>query len=122
MSLTTLSSRQLHQLVTLVKERESLQSRLARIDSSLAKLSGEVEVQPRRTTEKRSKRRRRKALKEPLLKALQAAGKKGLTVKELATQLKSKSGSVGVWLYTTGKKIKTIKKIGRGRFAYLGKN
>jgi len=55
-----------------------------------------------------------------LIKTLQAAGKKGLSVKELAVKLKAKSTSISVWFYTTGKKIKAIKKIGRARFAYSG--
>jgi hypothetical protein len=120
MSFANLSSGQLRQLVTLVKEKESLQSRLARIDDLLEKLSGAVGTQARHGSTKGSTRRRRKALKAPLLKALQAAGKDGITVKDLAVQLKAKPASVGVWFYTTGKKIKAIKKVGRGRFAYLG--
>jgi hypothetical protein len=117
MSLATLSSRQLHLLVALVKEKKSLQARLAQIGKSLERLSGNVE-RPMRGAKRQSPHRRRKALKAPLLKALQAAGKEGLTVKELAARLEAKPGSVGVWFYTTGKKIKTIKKVGRARFAY----
>jgi hypothetical protein len=119
MSLATLSSRQLHQLVALVKEKESLQARLAQIAQSLERLSGTVD-KPLRVAKRQITRRRRKALKARLLKALQVAGKDGLSIKELAAKLKAKPGSVGVWLYTTGKRIKAIKKAGRGRFVYLG--
>ena len=68
-------------------------------------------------TKKRTARRGGK-LKERLLKALEAAGKAGLTVKDLATNLKANPASVSVWFYTTGKKIKGIKKIGPAHYAY----
>jgi hypothetical protein len=58
-------------------------------------------------------------MKDGLLKALQAAGKEGLSVKELAASIKAKSASVSVWFYTTGKKVKGLKKLGAGRYAYL---
>jgi len=111
MSLSSLTSAQLHQLIELVKEKEALQAKLAQVevtkDESLAKQRG-----PRRG-------RRRAALKVGLLKTLQAAGKDGLSVKELAASLKAKPARVSVWFYTTGKKIKGIKKVGKARFAYI---
>jgi hypothetical protein len=33
-------------------------------------------------------------------------------------KLGAKRSSVSVWFYTTGKKIKGIKKVGKARFAY----
>jgi hypothetical protein len=67
----------------------------------------------------KSGRSRRGKLKEGLLKKLHAAGKEGLTVKELAASLKAKPASVAIWFYTTGKKVKGIKKIGRAKYAYI---
>jgi len=60
-------------------------------------------------TKKRTARRGGKP-KERLLKALKAAGKAGLTVKDLAANLKANLASVSVWFYTTGKKIKGSRK------------
>ena len=65
---------------------------------------------------RRSKRGKR--LKEPLLKALSAAGSAGVTVKELASKLKVKPGNIFSWFYTTGKKIKGISKVGEAKYAY----
>jgi hypothetical protein len=110
-----MTSAQLHRLIQLVKEKEAIQAQLAKVERSLANLeSGKME-EP--VSQKRG-RRRRKALKGALLKKLEAAGKEGVTVKDLAASLNAKPASVSVWFYTTGKKIKGIKKVGTARYAY----
>jgi len=119
MALTDLSSAQLGRLVQLVKEKETLQARLDQVNRSLEALekgevSGQTEDRPRVRG-----RRRRVRLKEALLQCLEEAGKKGKTVKELAEKLGAKPSSVSVWFYTTGKKIKGIKKVGKAKFAYV---
>lgn len=120
MSLSSLTSAQLHQLIELVKEKEALQAKLAQVERSLSDLeSGEVTKDEAPAKRRGPRRRRRVALKDGLLKTLQAAGKEGLSVKELAASLKAKPASVSVWFYTTGKKIKGIKKVGKARFAYI---
>jgi hypothetical protein len=121
MSLSSLTSAQLHRLIELVKEKEALQAKLAQVERSLADLeSGEVTKDDAPAKRRGPRRgRRRAALKDGLLKTLQAAGKEGLSVKELAASLKAKPASVSVWFYTTGKKIKGIKKVGKARFAYI---
>ena len=67
---------------------------------------------------KAGRARRGKRLKEPLLKALKAAGATGATVKDLAEKLKVKPGNIFSWFYTTGKKISGIKKVGEAKYAY----
>ena len=119
MALSNLSSAQLAHLIGLVKEKELLQARLVEVQQLLGNFPNEV-GRNSSGARKRGPRRRRAALKDALIKTLQAAGKKGLSVKELAVKLKAKSTSISVWFYTTGKKIKAIKKIGRARFAYSG--
>jgi hypothetical protein len=121
MSLSSLTSAQLHRLIELVKEKEALQNKLAQVERSLAELESGAVMKDESPTKRRGPRRgrRRAALKDGLLKALQAAGKEGLSVKELAASLKAKPASVSVWFYTTGKKIKGIKKVGKARFAYI---
>ena len=121
MSLSSLTSAQLHQVIELVKEKEALQAKLAQVERSLVDLESGKVTKDEAPTKRRGPRRgrRRAALKDGLLKALQAAGKDGLSVKELAASLKAKPASVSVWFYTTGKKIKGIKKVGKARFAYI---
>ena len=122
MALTDLSSAQLQQLIRLVKEKESLQGQLERVERSLDGLLAGNSAEQKTAVVKGPKIRRRAALKDGLLKKLQAAGKAGLTIKELAASLRAKPASVSVWFYTTGKKIKGIKKVGKARFAYVPSN
>ena len=129
MALSNLSSAQLAQLISLVKEKEALQAKLEKIDAALTALEGgEAAPQkrgrkPGRPPGSKSKvqgSKRGKRLKAPLLKLLSAAGSSGVTVKELATKLKVKPGNIFSWFYTTGKKISGIKKVGEAKYSYSG--
>jgi hypothetical protein len=126
MVFSNLSSAQISRLIQLVKEKESLQKKLEKIDSALSGIeSGGTGLRrgrrpgakPGPKPGKTKARRRGKRLKEPLLKALKAGGSAGVTVKELAAKLKVKPGNVFSWFYTTGKKISGIKKVGEARYA-----
>jgi len=57
-------------------------------------------------------------LKERIVQTLKAAGKSGATVKDLAAKLGKSYGSISVWLHTTGKAVKEIKKVAPGTFAW----
>jgi len=119
MALTDLSSAQIERLVQLVKEKEILQAELARVNHSL---DGLEKDEPPSHIEARLRvrgRRRRIGLKAAILKSLEAAGTEGMTVKELAEKTGGKPSSVYVWFYTTGKKIKGIKKVGKAKFAFV---
>jgi hypothetical protein len=129
MSLSNLSSAQLAQLISLVKEKESLQTKLDRVDRALQSLEGGGSVLKKRgrkpgrpaavkSAVKQGMRKRGKRLKEPLLKALKGAGAGGITVKELAAKLKVKPSNIFSWFYTTGKKIKAIHKVGEAKYAF----
>jgi hypothetical protein len=130
MALFNLSSAQLAHLIGLVKEKESLQSKLDGVNAELKALETGKTAPKKRgrkpgrpvgskakmATGKKSKRGKR--LKEPLLKALSSAGASGITVKDLAAKLKVKPGNIFSWFYTTGKKIKGISKVGEAKYAY----
>jgi len=120
MSLANLSSASLQRLVELITEKEAIQLKLVKIQNSIEALAAGSPSKKRGVTVRAKKRTARRGgkLKERLLKALEAAGKGGLTVKDLAANLKANLASVSVWFYTTGKKIKGIKKIGPAHYAY----
>jgi ribosomal protein L29 len=130
MALINLSSAQLAHLIGLVKEKESLQSKLDQVNAqlhsletgkALSKKRGRKPGRPAGAKHKVAKvktSKRGKRLKQPLLKALSAAGSSGITVKELAKKLKVKPGNIFSWFYTTGKKISGIKKVGEAKYAY----
>jgi hypothetical protein len=129
MSLANLTSAQLNNLIGLVKEKERLQAQLAHIDSQIESLgSGSPVLKRRGRPPGRPKgksavvatakpRRRLKRLKGRILKALQAAGADGITVKEIAAKVKVNPNNVFSWFYTTGKKIKGLKKIGEAKYS-----
>jgi hypothetical protein len=130
MALSNLSSAQLAHLIGLVKEKEVLQAKLDHVIAELHALEtgkaapkkrGRKPGRPPGSKAKlavgKVKTKRGKRLKEPLLKALKAAGSSGITVKELASKLKVKPGNIFSWFYTTGKKIKGISKVGEAKYA-----
>ena len=128
MALSHLSSSQLSRLIKLVKVKESLENKLAGVTAEIDSLEGGKGAGSRRrgrppgskNVAKGGKVRRTKRLKEPLLKALKSAGSSGVKVKDLATKLGVKPGNIFSWFYTTGKKIKEIKKVGEARYAWVG--
>ena len=131
MAFSNLSSAQVAHLISLVKEKETLQAKLDHVKAELEALeSGKAEPKKRGRKPGRppgskakvavgapKKAKRGKRLKEPLLKALKSAGSSGITVKELAAKLKVKPGNIFSWFYTTGKKIKGISKVGEAKYA-----
>ena len=60
----------------------------------------------------------RGGLKGRIIRALRASGDKGVTVKDLAGKLGKSYGNISVWFHTTGKRIKEIKKVAPGKFAW----
>src|SRR5271168_1340407 len=126
MALSNLSSAQLSRLIALVKVKESLETKLAKVSGEIDSLEGGKPAGKRRGrkpgrppgSKNVTKGRKSKRLKEPLLKALKSAGSSGITVKELASKLKVKPGNIFSWFYTTGKKIKGISKVGEAKYAY----
>ena len=130
MSLSNLSSAQLAHLIGLIKEKESLQAKLEKVDSALKSLESGKPAGKKRgrkpgrpagskvKVKKGKPGKRGKRLKAPLLKALAAAGPSGIKVKDLAAKLKVKPGNIFSWFYTTGKKISGIKKVGEAKYSY----
>ena len=121
-------------LISLVKEKETLQTKLDHVNAELEALeSGKPTPKKRGRKPGRplgskaklavgapKKTKRGKRLKEPLLKALKAAGAPGVTVKELAAKLKVKPGNIFSWFYTTGKKVKGHQQSRRSEVRLLG--
>jgi hypothetical protein len=116
MPFSNLSSSQLERLIQLIKEKETIQAKLVQVNRSMEAFEARNAPSLKPLAQKGS--RRRGAIKIGLLKKLEAAGKGGLSVKDLAASLKAKPASVAIWFYTTGKKVKGIKKVGRAKYAY----
>jgi hypothetical protein len=67
-----------------------------------------------------AKRKRRKNLKEGILHFLAAQGEKGAHVKAIANALRSKPANITAWIFSTGKKVKGLKKVKPATYAYVG--
>ena len=59
-------------------------------------------------------------LKDVVVGLVKASGKAGITVREIVAIVGGKAGRIYVWFGTTGKKVKKIKKVGPGRYAWVG--
>ena len=77
-------------------------------------------AKPARRTSGRAngKPSQRGQLKEQIIRNLQAAGKSGVAVKDLAAKLGRSYCSISVWFHSTAKGVKEIKKVAPGRFAW----
>ena len=60
----------------------------------------------------------RVGLKGRIIRALKVAGDKGVTVNDLAGKFGKNYGNISVWFHTTGKRVKEIKKVAPGKFAW----
>lgn len=140
MSLNNITSSQLRKLIPIVERKERLREELAAIESKLsAHLSPEptsrAKRKPPRTREPRAAHvskslevrspkprsaQRRGGLKDAILAALQTAGREGLSAKDLSAALGVKNQSIHVWFSSTGRNIKGLTKLGKGRWTYNG--
>jgi len=148
-SLAKLTLQQLKQAVTIRAEIEDLEKELDRIvgekpstaqasaprkkrrlsAAARAKISARMKARwaerkgkrhvSRPTAAKANRRSPAAPLKARIVQTLQAAGKSGATVKDLAAKLGKSYGNISVWFHTTAKGVKEIKKIAPGRFAWV---
>lgn len=124
MKFSTLSSAQLNLITRLIAKKETLLARIEKIDAQLAKFEGSpaasssvAKSAPAPAAVARKSRKGGVKLKDSILKALAAAGAKGVKVGDLSKKLGVKPGNIFSWFYTTGKKNSSIKKVGEARYA-----
>lgn len=131
MNLSQLTSADLKALGSLLKEKEALLARVARIDAKLNAFAGgqTAPAAPAaatarvraaaRTAARKVRRNRPGKFKNKILALLQGAGKKGLTVRDLAGKLGVKPQRVYVWFNATGSRVKEIKKVAPATYAWV---
>ncbi len=128
MNLNTLTSSDLSKLAKLVEQKEAIQKQMAEIDAAIASFAsgattgvkmtvGKISVA---TVAKAGRRARRGSTKAAIVGLVQAAGKSGVTVKEISTRLKIPTNRIYTWFYATGKNVKQIKKVGEAKYAWVG--
>ncbi|MBN9690628.1 MAG: hypothetical protein J0M24_10345 [Verrucomicrobia bacterium] len=132
MNLSSLTSADLQRLAKLISLKETHLAEITKIDAELAGFGsasapGAKRGRPARANAtkapkaKRSgKRGGRGKLMEKIIGLLKEAGKGGLPVKSIAESLKLKPQNIHVWFSSTGRKVKEIKKLSPGTFAWVG--
>ncbi|HOX01956.1 MAG TPA: hypothetical protein P5555_02285 [Candidatus Paceibacterota bacterium] len=125
MNLTNISAATFKKILALLKKKEALLGKIASIDAELSRFEPGGRPAPAKAGRGRARRAAgprvstpRGQLRDKILAELKAAGKNGMTVQELAAKLKHKDRNVYAWFMQTGKKIKTIKNLGSGRFRW----
>jgi transposase-like protein len=133
MNLTTLTVADLKDIQKLLEQRESIQAEIEKINAQLvayevgAVASAPVATRPARAAAApvrlkagKGRRAKRGALKARILELVQAAGKGGITVKDLAGKLGLNYNRVYTWFYKTGKSVPALKKVGEAEYAWVG--
>lgn len=114
----------LKEMIALEEKRDSIQEQISTIDQRLATIQDQlygagalpaiVAKQPKLIA--KGKRKGRGELKGQILEILQAAGKAGASVKEIAGRIGVKAVNVHSWFSANLKKMSGIKKIGAARY------
>jgi len=130
--LRNIPSSALKQLVKLSERKEALMARIQEIDREMVRVQSrfgiplqnrdeDTPVTVSRAGHGRSVVRRagRGALKEKIMRALQAAGSKGATIAELSKKLGVPSANLYVWFSDTGRNVHGLKKIGPAKYRLL---
>lgn len=121
MSILDIGPANLRAIVSLAEKREGLLAEVAKIENQIRALEGAKPVsgpkpeKARKTPKGKAPGGRRGKVKDLIIAELQAAGKAGVKVKELAPQLGLKAQNLHVWFNTTGKKL-GVKRIGPGTY------
>jgi len=122
---TTIPSSTLRKLVKLCERKEALMAQIQDIDREMMRLQRKFAVPPRNpalgvarvtVTPAKGRRAKRGALKEKILRALRAAGKKGATVSDLSRKLGVRPANLYVWFNGTGRNVRGLKKIGTAKY------
>ena len=126
MNLTTLTTAQLRQALAIKEHIEALEQELATITAApvanTAATSPALDVESDKAEVKKSApatHGKRGAVKEAIIELVKKAGPAGIAVKEIAAALGKSNASVSIWFIGTGKKVKEIKKLGRGKYGWV---
>lgn len=123
----------LKELITLEEKRDALQKQIATINERLSTIQDELygtgsdvvtiaapTAKAAAKTQSSAKRKGRGELKGQIIELLQAAGKTGSSVKELANRIGVKTVNVHSWFSANLNKLSGLKKVGAARYALNG--
>ena len=125
MDLSHITSQSLRRILNLTERKDQLVGLVAELETEISKaLSGVVAPFAKSPAKKAVSARKAKTrktgkkpspLKKRILAILNAAGPKGMRVKDIAAKLGLRGGNISVWLGTTGKTL--VSKVSPGVYA-----
>lgn len=114
--------------MALLQKRDELKEKLAAIEAEIEAIesssgrkmaAAKAPAGPAKAGSKlRKTRAKRTPLKDNIIAVLKQAGKEGIEPKTIAEKINGTPMQVNAWLGVTGKKLKEIKKLGRGKYAW----
>jgi hypothetical protein len=121
MKLTSLTLSDLKKIQNLLSRKEKLNKQVLTVDRMLERFESGATPASAKAGPRRKARRRGAPpgqLKSRIIDALKSAGTAGMHIKEVAAKVKNKPGNIRTWFFTTGKKIRNIKKAGPARYRW----
>jgi hypothetical protein len=118
----------LRKLVVLSERKEALMARVQDLEKEMIRIQRQAEsTEPQiekpaefTVTRPALKMRRRQTgrgeLKQKIISALRAAGKRGASIGDLSKRLRVKRANLYVWFNGTGRNVRAIKKIGPAKY------
>ncbi len=124
MDITKLTSADLKTIGAFLDRKEKLLAEIETVDSELASFwNGETPLKaetPKGKALKTVMRAKRGDTKDKIIAVLQSAGSEGLHIKDISAKSGVKLQTLHVWFYSTGKKIKEIRKVAPATYAWNG--
>ncbi len=118
MKLSDLNSADLKRAMGLLDRKAKLVAELDEIETQLAAIEGGKPGRRVAGAGRPGGRAKRGAIKDAVIAALKAAGPSGIMVKDIAAKTHVNGQKISTWFVTTGKRIKEVQKMGRGRFRW----
>lgn len=118
MKLSDLNSGDLKRAMSLLSNKAKLVAQLNQIEAELDAIEGGKSSKRVTIGGRPGGRAKRGAIKEAVISTLKAAGPSGITVKDISAKTRVNGQKISTWFVTTGKRIKEVQKMGRGRFRW----
>ena len=122
MSLLNYDSKVLGKAMALLQKRDELKAKLSVLEKEIEALEirgGATASVSTGAPKLRKTRAKRTPIKDSIIAVLKAAGKEGIEPKTIAAKINGTPLQVNAWLAGTGKKLKEVKKLGRGQYAWV---
>lgn len=117
-----ITQEELKSIQKLEKKQDALMAQVKELNSSLAHLEKVIAKTANKLTQKTPRPKSTRVLLDKKIEAgLKRAGKKGISLPELAKLTNSHLPSIRTWFATKAKKVRQVKRISRGTYQWVGR-